>query len=97
MDLLVAGPNFGGNLGPFLYTLSGTIGATYTAVERNIPAIAFSAGNSGLRSYTEINKTTPSGYPDPATIDAQLAVALVNQIAQNTKGQRIFPLGYSLK
>ncbi|KAI4213597.1 MAG: hypothetical protein LQ351_003821 [Letrouitia transgressa] len=96
VDLLVAGPNFGGNLGPFLYTLSGTIGATYTAVERNIPAIAFSAGNSGLRSYTEINKTTPSGYPDPATIDAQLAVALVNQIAQNTKGQRIFPLGYSL-
>ena len=28
VDLLVAGPNFGNNLGPFLYTLSGTIGAT---------------------------------------------------------------------
>ena len=27
-DLLVSGPNFGDNLGPFLYTLSGTIGAT---------------------------------------------------------------------
>lgn len=29
VDLLVSGPNFGDNLGPFLYTLSGTIGATY--------------------------------------------------------------------
>ena len=28
VDLLVSGPNFGTNLGPFLYTLSGTIGAT---------------------------------------------------------------------
>ena len=28
VDLLVSGPNFGNNLGPFLYTLSGTIGAT---------------------------------------------------------------------
>lgn len=28
VDLVVNGPNFGNNLGPFLYTLSGTIGAT---------------------------------------------------------------------
>ena len=28
VDLLVTGPNFGTNLGPFLYTLSGTLGAT---------------------------------------------------------------------
>ena len=27
VDLLVTGPNFGNNLGPFLYTLSGTLGA----------------------------------------------------------------------
>ena len=27
-DLLVSGPNEGANLGPFLYTLSGTMGAT---------------------------------------------------------------------
>ena len=27
-DLLIAGPNAGSNLGPFLYTLSGTLGAT---------------------------------------------------------------------
>ena len=28
VDLVVSGPNFGNNLGPFLYTLSGTTGAT---------------------------------------------------------------------
>ncbi|KAM0801666.1 5'/3'-nucleotidase sure [Usnea florida] len=95
-DLLVSGPNFGDNLGPFLYTLSGTIGATYAAVERSLPAIAFSGGNGAQRSYKEINKTTPSGYPDPATIDAQLSVALVNQLAKNAKKSPLLPLAYGL-
>lgn len=73
-------------------------GCSYTAVERGIPAIAFSGGNAGLRSYKEINKTTPSGFLDPATIDAQLSVDLVNQIAQNAKGKdRILPFGYGIK
>ena len=95
-DLLVSGPNFGDNLGPFLYTLSGTIGATYAAVERSLPAIAFSGGNDGQRSYKEINKTTPSGYPDPATVDAQLSVALVNQLAKNGNKSQLLPLGYGI-
>jgi len=51
IDLFVGGPNFGGNLGPFLYTLSGTMGGTYSAVGRNIPGIAFSGANSEQRSY----------------------------------------------
>lgn len=95
-DLLVSGPNFGDNLGPFLYTLSGTIAATYAAVERSLPAIAFSGGNDGQRSYKEINKTTPSGYPDPATVDAQLSVALVNQLAKNGIKSQLLPLGYGI-
>lgn len=96
-DLLVSGPNFGTNLGPYLYTLSGTIGATYAAVERSLPAIAFSGGNGRQRSYKEVNETTPSGYPDPATVDAQLSVALVNQLAKNAKkSQSLLPLGYGL-
>src|ERR1700712_4300538 len=45
-DLMLAGPNYGWNLGPFLYTLAGTLGATYTAVERGIPAIGISGGYS---------------------------------------------------
>lgn len=96
-DLLLSGPNFGTNLGPFLYTLSGTIGAAYAAVERSLPAIAFSAGNSGQRSYKDVNRTTPSGYPDPATVAAQLSVALVSQLAKNANASsRLLPLGYGL-
>lgn len=97
IDLVVAGPNFGTNLGPFLYTLSGTAGYTYTSVGRGYPAIAFSGGNSEQRSYTWINQTTASGYPDPATIQAQLAVDVINSLVNSTRaGQRILPLGYGL-
>lgn len=96
-DLFVGGPNFGGNLGPFLYTLSGTMGGTYSAVTRGIPGIAFSGGNSEQRSYQWINQTTKSGYPDPATVHAQLAVNVVQQLVNNTApGQPIMPLGSGL-
>ena len=97
VDLFVAGPNFGGNLGNFLYTLSGTMGATYAAVGRGLPGIAFSGGNGEQRSYTWINKTTPSGYPDPATIQGQLAVDIVNQLINGTKpGSPYLPTGYGI-
>ena len=96
-DLVVAGPNFGTNLGPFLYTLSGTAGYTYASVGRGYPAIAFSGGNSEQRSYQWINKTTASGHPDPATIQAQLAVKVVQALVKNTKkGERLMPLGYGI-
>lgn len=36
IDLVVTGPNEGSNLGPFLYTLSGTLGAAYAAVYRGV-------------------------------------------------------------
>ena len=36
IDLVVAGPNEGGNTGPWLFTLSGTMGATYTSVYRGV-------------------------------------------------------------
>ncbi len=36
IDLVVSGPNEGQNNGPFVYTLSGTVGATYTSVERGV-------------------------------------------------------------
>lgn len=98
-DLLVSGPNVGQNLGPFLYTISGTMGATYAAVSRGIPAIAFSASSiGGQRSYEWINATTASGYPDPATIHAELTVKLVQQLVDATpKGERLLPLGYGIK
>lgn len=52
VDLVLSGPNEGYNAGPTLYTLSGTIGAAYASIERGIPAVAMSAGNSTHRSYT---------------------------------------------
>jgi 5'-nucleotidase len=97
-DLFVSGPNVGTNLGPFLYTLSGTIGSTYAAVGRGIPGIAFSAStDGGQRYYKWVNKTTKAGLPDPATINAELSVKLVNELAKNTRrGERLLPLGYGL-
>ena len=97
IDLYTGGPNFGGNLGPFLYTLSGTMGGTYAAIGRNLPGIAFSGANSEQRSYTWINSTTKSSYPDPATIQGQLAATLVSQIINSTKpGHPILPPGYGI-
>jgi 5'-nucleotidase len=90
-DLLVSGPNEGGNLGPFLYTLSGTIGATYAAVERGLPAIAFSAGNSTHRSFLNV-----TGSNDVATLNAQASVKIVNQLANSVKSGRLLPYGYGI-
>jgi 5'-nucleotidase len=97
VDLFVAGPNFGDNLGPFHCTLSGTMGSTYVGVGRGIPGIAFLGGNGEQRSYQWINSTTPSGAPDPAIILGQLAVDVVEQLIKNTPpGSPILSLAYGL-
>lgn len=74
------------------------MGGTYAAIGRNIPGIAFSGANSEQRSYTWINATTASGQPDPATIHAQLAFKVVQQLIDGTpSGQRLLPVGYGIK
>jgi 5'-nucleotidase len=91
-DLYVAGPNEGNNLGPFTYTLSGTVGSTYAAVERGIPGIAFSAGNATHRPYTDVKSST-----DVAVLNAAAAVKVVNQLAKSFKsGSRLLPFGYGI-
>ena len=65
-------------------------------MERSVPAIAFSGGNGAQRSYKEVNATTKSGYPDPATIDAQLSVDIVNQLAKNGNLSQLLPYGYGI-
>lgn len=82
-----------------MYTLSGTMGATYAAIGRGVPAIAFSGGNSAQYSYQNItaSKNTATKLADPATIQAQLAVKIVNQIAKTAKaGKPIFPLAHGV-
>jgi 5'-nucleotidase len=90
-DLLVAGPNYGLNLGPFVYSLSGTVGATYAAVARSIPAIATSATNDAI-DYRSIMNTT-----NQATWAAKVAYTVVKEFIDNTgEDQPILPLGYGI-
>jgi len=57
----------------------------------------FSLAVIRLTSTRWINATTPSGHPDPATIQAQLAVNFVQQLIKGTpSGQRLMPLGYGI-
>ncbi|TVY13801.1 Acid phosphatase [Lachnellula arida] len=98
-DLVLSGPNYGWNLGPFLYTLAGTLGATYTAVERGIPAIAISGGYSVQTPYYDVNTTTKAGLKDPATIMAQLSANLAQQLITSVAAQGggpLLPLGYGI-
>ncbi|KAL0569809.1 hypothetical protein V5O48_012154 [Marasmius crinis-equi] len=93
IDLVVSGPNEGSNLGPFLFTLSGTIGAAYTSVERGIPAIALSAGNNTHRPFT----SNTGAKNDPANIAGRLTADLVAALAKGkSKGQRLLPLGVGI-
>ncbi|PSN59623.1 sure-like protein [Corynespora cassiicola Philippines] len=90
-DLFVAGPNYGTNLGPFVYSLSGTVGATYAAVSRSVPGIALSASNSAVPYFNVTNAT------HPAVMAAQAAFMVVEEFIDNTgAAQRVLPLGYGV-
>ncbi|RDW61451.1 SurE-like protein [Coleophoma crateriformis] len=95
-DLVLSGVNYGLNLGPFLYTLAGTLGATYTAIARGIPAIAFSGGYSTQTPYFWVNSSTAAGLKDPATLYGELSANLAQQLIDNAKGGPILPLGYGI-
>ncbi|KAK3081931.1 hypothetical protein LTS18_011409 [Coniosporium uncinatum] len=67
------------------------MGSTYSAIERSIPGIAFSASNSEI-AYTNITNTT-----NPATYAAQVAADIVQGILEATpEGQAVLPLGYGI-
>ncbi|KAK0750304.1 survival protein sure-like phosphatase/nucleotidase, partial [Schizothecium vesticola] len=95
-DLVLSGPNFGWTVGPFFYTVSGTVGAAITAIERGIPAIAFSSGNDMPVPYTWVNASTKVGLRDPATITARLASTLVETLVQKANGGPVMPRGYGM-
>jgi len=95
-DLVVSGPNSGWTLGPFIYTLSGTIGAAITAIERGIPAISFSSGNTDLAPFSWVNASTKVGLQDPATITAHLAATLLQSMIDKAAGSPVLPKGYGL-
>ncbi|KJR88509.1 5'-nucleotidase [Sporothrix schenckii 1099-18] len=90
-DLVLAGPNYGPNVGPFLYGISGTLGATQTAIARGIPALAFAGTYGTQTAYYDIQPSTKAGLQDPATIMGRLAASLAQAFIDKAK-----PLGSSL-
>ncbi|KAG8684107.1 hypothetical protein FRC08_013875, partial [Ceratobasidium sp. 394] len=52
-DILVAGPNFGLNMGSNVQ-ISGTVGAAVEAAKQGIPAIAFSTPDRSWTPYTDL-------------------------------------------
>lgn len=102
IDLVVSGPNEGANAGAQLYTLSGTIGATYYSVGRGIPAIAFSADISNHSYYKDpvngwlAHKDDESFY---ANIYAKKVTQIVNALVNTTSednASRLLPLGVGI-
>ncbi len=92
VDLVIAGPNFGTNLGPFVFTLSGTVGATYFAVGRGIPAIAFS-GTNKRSSYL----TLTDDELNPSNIYAKKVTEIVNALFEKAgDNPRVLPLSVGL-
>ncbi|KAK0555570.1 hypothetical protein OC846_000089 [Tilletia horrida] len=86
VQFVVSGPNEGNNLGPFIFTLSGTVGATYTAVERGVPAVAFSAATKP-RNFSDIN------FSDPNDESIQLGTASANFVTRFIDATSNFPFG----
>ncbi|OIW35213.1 acid phosphatase [Coniochaeta ligniaria NRRL 30616] len=89
-DLVVTGPNYGTNLGNFVWTLSGTAGAAYSATARGIPAIALSGSNKAV-NYKDVNSTS-----HPAYLVAALSAKIVQGVIDSAAGASILPLGYGL-
>ncbi|KAK0725268.1 hypothetical protein B0H67DRAFT_598571 [Lasiosphaeris hirsuta] len=65
-------------------------------IERGIPAIAFSSGNTILTPYFWVNATTKAGLQDPATITARLASSLVQALIFKANGAPVLPKGYGM-
>ncbi|TKY87465.1 hypothetical protein EX895_003479 [Sporisorium graminicola] len=96
VDLVVSGPNEGTNLGPFLYTLSGTIGASYFSVERSVPSIAFSA-STDIRQYTTLNLSNPDDESVKiATYSSNFVTIVSDEAKRSNSSARILPLGIGL-
>lgn len=88
---MVTGPNYGTNLGPFVWTLSGTAGAAYAATHRSIPAIAISASNREVPYFDVVNET------NPATWAAEVSLKVVNAFIDSAPDDApILPLGYGV-
>lgn len=83
VDLVVNGPNEGTNLSNGMYTVSGTIGATYNSVYRGIPSVAFS-GSNGNNSFFGDFVGQENDDKLAANILANKVVEFVNTLFKNS-------------
>ncbi|KAM7200601.1 acid phosphatase precursor [Rhypophila sp. PSN 637] len=99
-DLVVTGPNFGTNLGPFVWTLSGTAGAAYAATGRGIPAIALSGSNNAVPYFAVRNESSPAYQV--ASVAYRVVQSIINSVPISVlkrdvgETRTILPLGYGL-
>lgn len=77
VDIAVAGPNVGSNLG-ILTQLSGTVGAATEAVKEGIPGIAFSGSSGNATAWN-------APVPNYATVYAQLATQVTQAVVDSGK------------
>ncbi|KOS19903.1 Acid phosphatase [Escovopsis weberi] len=95
-DLVISGPNFGWNLGPYVWTTSGTAGAAYVATYLGIPAMAFSAWNREIEPLD--NRTRAIRQEDvekTAELTTWIADHFINDAA-SPEIEPILPLGHGL-
>lgn len=91
VDLVVAGPNEGTNLSPGYFSISGTVGATTSAVYRGIPAIAFSGSNGNNSFFKDSLDEDPL---EPSNIYAKKVVEFVTQLFElQGDNEKSLPLG----
>ncbi|ODQ60130.1 hypothetical protein WICANDRAFT_78747 [Wickerhamomyces anomalus NRRL Y-366-8] len=94
IDLIVSGVNQGLNLDDSMFTISGTIGATYNAIYRGHSAIAFSGSTSNNSFYKDSLNEDPN---DPANIYASKVVELTSKVFESQgENERALPLGVGL-
>lgn len=94
VDLVVAGPNEGNNLSPGTFAISGTVGATQSAVFRDIPAIAFSGANTNNSFFKDSLNNDSS---NPSNIYAKKVVELVDLLFETQiEGEPVLPLSVGM-
>lgn len=81
-------------MSPALYTLSGTMGATYNAVYRGYPAVAFSGSNTNNSFY--IDDLDLKDNLAPSTIYAEKTTQFVNQLFASAGDNTLLPIGVGI-
>ncbi|CCH43695.1 5'-nucleotidase surE [Wickerhamomyces ciferrii] len=94
IDLVVSGVNQGLNLDIPMFTISGTIGATYNAVYRGYSAVAFSGSTSNNSFYQDSLNDDSNA---PANIYAKKVVEITSKLFESQgDNERVLPLGTGL-